>query len=357
MQQSLNSIQLNPETERLLFSVQLARITFLSYSEKIILEKNLDSFDSLALLSIEDIEKIIDRRISKKAVWNGKENYRMAVAAVQRCLRMQIKILTHSDDDYPEILRQISDPPFVLYCRGDTSVLKKCSVSVVGTRKLSPAGKQAALDFSYDAALSGVNVISGLANGADGCAHQGALNAYFDQLEKGLDTSAIGKTIAVLPSAIDEIVPFGHKKLAEQILKTGGLLVSEYEPALPITKWHFVGRNRIIAGLSPATLVVEAPAGSGSLITADFALENGRDVMFHEAAFGEMAKSVSSGVKNQLEKDFAAGRASKYKIENTPEKFLEAGAPVVKNYKDYCEALSEVPGKRNAEFVQGKLFD
>ena len=106
------------------------------------------------------------------------------------------------------------------------------------------------------------------------------MDAYFDYIETGLDASALGKTIAVLPSAIDEVLPASHKRLAAQILQTGGLLLSEYEPGRVMEKWHFVARNRIIAGLSPATIVVEAPAGSGSLITADFALEMGRDVMF-----------------------------------------------------------------------------
>ena len=135
----------------------------------------------------------------------------------------------------------------------------------MGTRRLSPEGKQAALDFAYEAVNDGCNVVSGLAWGADTYAHRGALNAYYDAVEKG-DAAVKGKTIAVLPSSVDEIVPYQNKKLAAQIIKSGGLLVSEYAPGVPVEKWHFVGRNRIIAGLSMATLVVEAPVGTISLL-------------------------------------------------------------------------------------------
>ena len=136
----------------------------------------------------------------------------------------------------------------------------------------------------------------------------------------------LGKTIAVLPSSIDEILPASHKRMAAQIIQSGGLLVSEYEPGMGMAKWHYVERNRIIAALSPATVVIEAPAGSGALITADFALEYGRDVMFHEIAFCENAQKVSHLVYTDLEKAHAKGTVSRYKLENTPEKYLEAGA-------------------------------
>ena len=160
-----------------------------------------------------------------------------------------------------------------------------------------------------------------------------------------------------MPSSIDEIVPFSNKKLAGQILQTGGLIISEYEPRMTITNWHFVKRNRIIAGLSFATVVVEAPAGSGALITVDFALENGRDVYFHKVCFSDNAKQIASIVKNQLETDFSMGKVSKYKKENTVEKYLEAGAPIIESYEDYCAACNEVPGQRHIKQMQGTLFD
>lgn len=338
-----------------LLDISLGRITFLTFQEKIFLSKNLDSSYSLALLSIEDISQLLGRKLNKRVIWDGKENLRMAQAALAACQRLHIKILLHSDEQYPELLRQISDPPYILFCRGDEKILADKSVSVVGTRRFSQLGKTSTIDFSYQASVNGCNVVSGLANGIDGFAHQGAVNAWFDFLEKGEDISTLGKTIAVLPSAIDEIVPYGHRKLAENILKSGGCLISEYGPGVDMATWHFVARNRIIAGMSPATLVVEAPTGSGALITADFALENGRDVFFHQAAFGSVATQISSVVKSQLEIEHATGQVSRYKLENTPQKYLDAGAPVIKDYKDYCEALGEMPGKRSVS-VQGELF-
>lgn len=132
--------------------------------------------------------------------------------------------------------------------------------------------------------------------------------------------------------------------------------MSEYAPGTPTQKRNFVARNRIVAGLSEATVVIEAPNGSGALITADFALEEGRDVFFHQVAFGEAAESISRTVKSGLEKDFAVGRVSKFKLENCPERFLKAGAPVIKDYKDFCVALTEMPGQRSAVPLQGELF-
>ena len=347
----------NFQDENVILRLFLARIPFLTVQEKKKFANNIDSLSKLALCSIEDICKETGRSIKTKLVWDGKENLRMAKAAAYKCKLLKCRLLCIDDPDYPELLRQISDPPFLLFCRGNSDLLKERSVSVVGTRRITPAGRAAAKQFAYDAAMDSCNVISGLAVGVDGNAHQGAVDAFFDTDERGGDTAAIGKTIAVMPSAIDEILPRGQTHLAEQILQTGGCLVSEYEPGEEMANWHYVGRNRIIAGLSPATVVVEAPAGSGALITADFAVDYNRDVFFHEAAFGKMAGQVADLVSEDLEKRFAAGQVSKYKIENRPEKFLKDGAGIIKNYKDYCRALAEMPGTRSSNIVQQKLFE
>jgi len=347
----------NYQDESIILKLFLARITFLTLQEKKKFANNIDSLSKLALCSIEDICNEIGRKIKNRIPWNGKENLRAAKIAAYKCMQLKCEILYIDDPDYPELLRQISDPPFLLFCRGNHKLLKEPSVSVVGTRKITPAGREATKKFAYDAAMDGCNVVSGLAVGVDGNAHQGAVDAFFDTDEKGGDTSVIGKTIAVMPSAIDEIFPNGQKHLAGQILQTGGCLVCEYEPGDEMANWHFVGRNRIIAGLSPATVVIEAPAGSGALITADFALDYNRDLFFHEATFGQMADQVAKVVSDDLEKLFAAGRVSKHKLESRPEKFIKDGAPVIKDYKDYCRALAESPGTRSANIVQQKLFE
>lgn len=350
------------EDEKLILSIFVAGISFLDLNQKKNLIKNLDSPRSLALLSIEEIFKFAQCDIKRRAVWNGAEGLRMARAAAYQCERMGIKILLHDDEAYPEALRQIADSPFLLFVRGDEKLLGERCVSVVGTRRLSQAGRVAARTFAYEAAADGCNVISGLAVGADSYAHLGALDAYYDWYEKNSGVSRSeaehgpGRTIAVLPGSIDNIVPYTNKRLAASVLQSGGCIVSEYAPGLPTEKWHFVARNRIVAGLSPATVVIEAPVGSGALITADFALEEGRDVFFHEAAFGEPAKRISQVIKTNLEKSYAVGRVSKFKMENTPERFLKDGAPVIKNYKDFCAALEEMPGLRSTLPLQGELF-
>ena len=338
--------------ETLVLTLSVARIPFLDFNQKIKLLKNLDNPQSLALQSIEDIYKLLQCQKVSRAYWNGSDNLRMAKAEAFQCKRLGIKTLLYNDPLYPEVLRQIADPPFLLFVRGNENLPGGPNVSVVGTRRLSTAGREAAKSFAYEAVMDGFNVVSGLAYGADACAHQGALDAFYDN--PGLE--GLGRTIAVLPCAIDEIVPYQNKRLAAQILQSGGCIVSEYAPGTPTQKRNFVARNRIVAGLSQATVVIEAPNGSGALITADFALEEGRDVFFHEVAFGQAAESISQAVKSGLEKDFATGRVSKFKLENCPERFLTDGAPVIKDYKDFCVALTEMPGTRTTGPIQGELF-
>ena len=118
----------------------------------------------------------------------------------------------------------------------------------------------------------------------------------------------------------------------------------------------FVQRNRIIAGLSSSTVVIQSPSGSGALITADFALDFNRDVFFHQAAFSDIAKEISDYTEKKLDIDFANGKISKYKRENTVKKFLLSGAPVISDYNDYCNALKEEPGLRNSIYVQRELI-
>ena len=339
---------LNDIDKETLVDLFISRITFLSFEEKKILKKNIDSSYDLALLSIVDICKIINRDVKPKQ-WDSQENLRMAKISQMACESLGIKILSYSHPDYPQKLLQIYNPPFVLFARGNVSILNNKSVSVVGTRRLSIEGKEAAHQFTFQAAMDGCNVISGLAVGADGFAHRGAIDAFYDAMEKSSFVENLGKTIAVLPSSIDEIVPAGHKKLASQILQTGGCILSEYEPKMNMATWHFVARNRIIAGMSDSTVVIQAPTGSGALITADFALESGRDVMFHKVSLCENAKSFNKTVELQLDKDLSQKKISKYKRENTLEKYLEAGAPVIENYIDFCKCLAENPGTRKIQ--------
>jgi DNA processing protein len=177
------------------------------------------------------------------------------------------------DPGFPAALREIAQPPFGLFLRGRALRIDLPSIAIVGTRYPTGAGLEAAIGFARDFAALGIPVVSGLARGIDSGAHRGAL-------------ASGGSTCAVLPCGVDAVYPLGNSGLAGAILSAGGLLVSEYPPGTEIRKSRFPERNRIISGLCRGLLVVEAPADSGALITADFALDQGRDVFVASSRLG-----------------------------------------------------------------------
>lgn len=187
--------------------------------------------------------------------------------------------------ELPQLLRAIHDPPRRLFLRGagDRNVLNRPAVAVVGARACSPYGAQVARMLGRELAAAGVVVVSGLARGVDGEAHRGALESS-------------GHTVAVLGCGIDHDYPAAHTSLARAIAERS-LIVSEYEPGVPPSPHRFPARNRIIAGLSVATVVVEARERSGALITADFALDDGREVF---AVPGEITSALSAGTNALL---------------------------------------------------------
>jgi DNA processing protein len=188
------------------------------------------------------------------------------------------------DPLFPERLRAIFDPPPALYIRGggDHELLGRRAVAVVGARMCSPYGAQVARMLGRELAAAGMVVVSGLARGIDGEAHRGALEG--------------GLTVAVLGCGIDRDYPASHAQLSRRI-EQEGLVVSEYEPGVEPAPWRFPARNRIIAGLSEAVVVVEARERSGALISADFALDEGREVF---AVPGEITSSLSAGTNALL---------------------------------------------------------
>ncbi len=338
-----------------LLLISLARITFLSLAEKINLLKNLDSFNSLALLSIEDISKYVNRSI-KVSSWNGKKNLLYAQKELSILEAKNIGYLAYGEEDYPALLREIPNAPFLLFYRGNVNALVSGkTVSVVGTRRISPESKMAAQKFSYDAVNDGCTVVSGLAYGVDSAAHQGCINAYFDILENSEKKSA-GKTVAVLPCGCDTIVPSSNAMLAQKILSCGGCIVSEYVPGTPAQAWRFVQRNRIVAGLSPSTVVIQAPAGSGALLTAGFALEYNRDVLFHSSGFCENSKKIAHSVYEDLKKKVLQNQAHRSKLESTSEMFVESGASVVDSYSDFQKCVLAPPGTHKIKMEQMTLF-
>jgi DNA processing protein len=188
--------------------------------------------------------------------------------------------------DYPSRLGEIHDPPAALWVRGDAdlALLAAPAVAIVGARSCSGYGRAVARMVARECAAAGLVVVSGLARGIDGEAHRGALDGS-------------GATVAVLGCGVDRDYPAAHAELARRIVTGGGLVVSEYEPGVDPAPWRFPARNRVIAGLATLTVVVEARERSGALITADFALEQGRDVM---AVPGEITSATSAGTNGLL---------------------------------------------------------
>ena len=199
---------------------------------------------------------------------------------------MKIEEISIESKEYPEQLREIYDAPLKLYVLGNKEILKQLGIAIVGSRNATEYGRKVALQFAKDLSTKGINIISGLALGIDTCAHLGTL--YQD---------SVGKTIAVLGGGLDEIYPKQNIELAKQIIKCGGCIISEYPLGTKSQKLHFPQRNRIISGLSKGVLIVEASENSGSLITADFALEQGRDVF---AVPGNISSSTSFGTNNLI---------------------------------------------------------
>lgn len=198
---------------------------------------------------------------------------------------MNVKTLTLKGKDLPEILRSIPNPPKQLFVIGDLdSLLKRPRLTVIGSRKVSPYGRAVTTSLTQAAARHGIVIVSGLAIGADGIAHQAALDAG-------------GQTIAVLPAGLDRIYPASHHNLAQQILEQGGALVTEYPEGTILQKFHFLERNRLVSGLSDGVLITEAAERSGTLATANFALEQGRVVM---AVPGNISSPLSVGTNNLI---------------------------------------------------------
>jgi DNA processing protein len=199
---------------------------------------------------------------------------------------MTVKKLTKQDSAYPYPLRDIAGPPEELFYVGaDPSAwIDRPRVAMVGSRAVSAYGREVTARLARELAERGVVIISGLALGVDGIAHQACLDAG-------------GTTVAVLANGLDKIYPATHTRLAEAILSRGGTIMSEYAAGMPGFKWNFIARNRIVAGLAQALLITEAAEKSGTLHTAKFALEQGREVL---AVPGNITSPGSVGANNLI---------------------------------------------------------
>ncbi len=221
----------------------------------------------------------------------------MSLCQAIKYFSMKIKKLTLSSPDFPDALRQTAKSPKQLYYMGAplNDLLKRPRVAIVGSRRVSIYGEKVTKDFASKLAEQGVLIISGLALGVDAMAHEAAL-------ESG------GVCIAVLPSPLDRIVPANNQRLADEILANGGALVSEYAPGEIAYKQNFVARNRIMSGLAEVVLITEASEKSGTLHTAKFAIDQGREVF---AVPGRIYDQGYEGANNLL-KTFRAGIATDF---------------------------------------------
>ena len=236
---------------------------------------------SAAALEAAGLDK---RAISEFLTFRGKvrlDEHRRKIEAAG------IQLITWPDDDYPQLLTQIDDPPIVLYVRGRLTQGDQLALAIVGARKASAYGREVAHHFARKLAERGVTIISGLAHGVDAAAHRGAIEAG-------------GRTLAVLGSGLDVIYPYDHRTLADEIAAQGAV-ISEFPLGTKPDRYNFPRRNRIISGLSLGVLVAEATDKSGALITAALAAEQGKDVF---AVPGNIFSDASSGV-NQLIQDGA----------------------------------------------------
>lgn len=265
------------------------------------------TFYKLMQKSADDIDAALDLLATKKKVFSRDE----AESIVEKAQKIGARIITYQDNEYPESLRQLNDAPPVIYALGNVNLLKHpATMAIVGARNASIGGRKMASRIAYDLTENDVLVISGMARGIDCAAHKGALYAKDKQ----------GPTIAVLGTGVDEIYPPENKDVYHQIVEQG-LLVSEFPLGTAAQISNFPRRNRIIAALSAGTLVVEAGIHSGSLITAQQALEQGKEIF---AVPGSPIESRSAG----------------------PNHLIKQGAILTENADDILNVLSITQNKQ-----------
>lgn len=243
-----------------------------------------------------------------------------------------VKVTTPADLSYPSLLAEIPASPPVLYYRGELLETDRIAVAIVGTRRMTAYGREMTGRIATDLARAGVTIVSGLARGVDGIAHQAALDAG-------------GRTIAVLGSGINRIYPPEHRNLARRIMEQGAVL-SDYLPETPPDGVNFPPRNRIISGLSLGVVVIEAPDRSGALITVDFAADQGRDVF---AVPGPATAPNSSGTNRLIREGARLVRTADDVLEdlqikrNAADVALQQALPLDEDERRLLAVLTSLP--------------
>jgi DNA processing protein len=298
------------------------------------LKKLLEYFDNPENILKASPEKLmaisgIGEKIAQEIHSLRKEDLDRELALAEK---YELKILTQDDEDYPANLKNIYDPPIVLYVRGEIKQEDRLAIGIVGSRRASYYGLSCAEKFAQDLSGKGFTIVSGMARGIDTSAHKGALKAG-------------GRTLAVMGSGFSHIYPEENKELAQEISKSGAV-ISEFPIATEPFKSNFPRRNRIISGLSLGVLVVEAARNSGALITADCALEQGRDVF---ALPGKVDSHTSFGT-NGLIKQGA-------KLVSCVEEILEEfDIPVARSHKAQDKITEDLQSDLSAG-DENKVYD
>jgi DNA processing protein len=309
--------------DRGLLDLMITRIPGISPLEKAVLCLKFDREEDFSLLSKGDIEGILKRPAGPES-WAMDELRAQAEKDLAWCRRLNIGMVSLASGGYPPLLREIYDPPALLFYRGILPSGDQSLAAIVGTRRPSAAAAAAAYSLGKEFGGFGVPVVSGLALGIDALVHRGNIEAG-------------APTVAVLGSGLDQVYPLSNRDLARRILSGGGVLVSEYPPGTGVRKWNFPARNRIISGLARTVVIVEAPASSGALITASFALEQGRDLWVSRAGLSSPRGQGTA----RLAEDGAGLAGSAAEIlqdwglwgskENFPQANPEAQRPSLKN--------------------------
>ncbi len=243
----------------------------LRLEEKLRLLDSCPHEDAFANLTASDLEELLGRRLRGKD-FSSQRELEQAFIHGRNARERAISWTWFGASDYPANIRNIYDPPFLLFWKGSLPPVAE-SFAVVGTRRPTLEADRSAFALGLDAGRLGVSLISGMAAGIDGSAHRGAI-------------AGGGKTWAVFGTGCDIIYPQSHRKLAADILNGGGGFLSEFFPGSPPRRYNFPQRNRLISALSSCVVLVQAPGRSGALHTADFALEQGRDVFVHKNGLG-----------------------------------------------------------------------
>jgi DNA processing protein len=322
---------------RTVFFLALDRVPFLRAREKALLVDVCGSAERVFALAISEIGSIVGRRFKNPNQW-GKDAYIRRAESDMKFVRTgRIGIVPYADERYPAQLAEVFDPPFVLYFRGTWPAFETPAVAIVGTRHPTGEARSAAYGFAFECAEAGLSIVSGLARGIDQEAHAGTV-------------AVKGRAIAVLGNGIDAVYPRTSTVLARRIIECGGVIVSENPPGTPPLKYRFPERNRIVSGLSRGTVVVQAPSRSGALITADFALEQGRDLFVHRAGLDGSAGTGSARLATE------GARVVEHAVDLLDE--WEIDDPRRSNDKRSCDERSFVAaGVRLASMLEHELDD